>query len=46
MISRIKNLLTKINRRRVVNVLKTMPDDNSQGIVELMEPGLDPEDGG
>ena len=35
-----------INRRRVVNVLKTMPDDNSRGIVELMEPGLGAEGGG
>ena len=34
------------NRRRVVNVLKTMPDDNSRGIAELMEPGLGPEGGG
>ena len=31
-------------RRRVVDVLKTMPDDNSQGIVTLMEPGLDSKD--
>ncbi|PKB77778.1 MAG: transcriptional regulator [SAR202 cluster bacterium MP-SInd-SRR3963457-G2] len=33
-------------RRRVVDVLKTMPDDNSQGIVTLMEPGLDSKDAG
>ena len=31
-------------RRRVVDVLKTMPDDNSRGIVTLMEPGLDSKD--
>ena len=31
-------------RRRVVDVLKTMPDDNSQGIVTLMEPSLDSAD--
>jgi len=31
-------------RRRVVDVLKTMPDDNSRGIVTLMEPSLDSED--
>ena len=31
-------------RRRVVDVLKTMPDDNSRGIVTLMEPGPEPED--
>lgn len=31
-------------RRRVVDVLKTMPDDNSRGIVTLMEPGLEPAD--
>ena len=33
-------------RRRVVDVLKTMPDDNSRGIVTLMEPGLDSKDAG
>ena len=31
-------------RRRVVDVLKTMPDDNSRGIVTLMEPSLEPKD--
>ena len=31
-------------RRRVVDVLKTMPDDNSRGIVTLMEPGLESTD--
>ena len=31
-------------RRRVVDVLKTMPDDNSQGIVTLMEPRLESAD--
>ena len=31
-------------RRRVVDVLKTMPDDNSQGIVTLMETSLEPGD--
>ncbi len=31
-------------RRRVVDVLKTMPDDNSRGIVTLMEPGLESAD--
>ncbi len=31
-------------RQRVVDVLKTMPDDNSRGIVTLMEPGLEPKD--
>ena len=31
-------------RRRVVGVLKTMPDDNSRGIVTLMEPSLEPAD--
>ena len=31
-------------RRRVVDVLKTMPGDNSQGIATLMEPGLGPDD--
>jgi transcriptional regulator len=31
-------------RRRVVDVLKTMPDDNSRGIVTLMEPRLESAD--
>lgn len=31
-------------RRRVVDVLKTMPDDNSRGIVTLMEPSLESKD--
>ncbi len=31
-------------RRRVVDVLKTMPDDNSRGIVTLMEPSLESAD--
>ena len=31
-------------RRKVVDVLKTMPDDNSRGIVTLMEPSLEPGD--
>jgi len=31
-------------RRRVVDVLKTMPGDNSRGIATLMEPGLEPKD--
>jgi transcriptional regulator len=31
-------------RRRVVDVLKTMPGDNSRGIANLMEPGLEPKD--
>ena len=32
-------------RQRVVDVLKTYIDDNSKGIVTLMESDLDPEDG-
>lgn len=31
-------------RRRVVDVLKTMPGDNSRGIATLMEPGLELKD--
>jgi len=34
----------KERRRRVVDVLKTMPDDNSRGIVTLMEPRLESAD--
>ena len=30
-------------RQRVVDVLKTYTDDNSKGIVTLMESGLEPE---
>ena len=36
--------LPEPRRRRVVNVLKTMPDDNSRKIVTPMEPSLEPED--